>query len=657
MTKIARTFYFHFFQCFKSKVVLAVFLAIPLYSFSFQDKTVDLNILLQEIRDSNYPKHNALYERMKPFRTDTLSINTLINTSKNQKFGLGEAFGENLLGIYFRDKSEYIKAIEHHKKSIVLAQKIGDIEMQISALNMLGVVYRRIDAVRSALDNHQAALELAENFKPKTTTTIKSIAISLNSIGNIYLLLRDYDLAEKYFNEAIKYELELNSDLGLAINYANLGISYEERGRFDEALLNYRKSLSYNQKIDSDLGIVICNNSIGQVYLKQGKPKEAFKLISPTIETADKIGDEFYMAFANINLGWALSEMGNFSAAERYLQRGVNLSKAKDMKQFLSDGYEHLSQLKEKEGQYEESLVFQRLSQEVQEKYLNEANHKYVSDLNMKYDTEKQKGTITILEKENEIMNIQLQQSRKNIWFITALFILAMIIIYILYRHYKLKNEKRVLKAEQKLMRSQMNPHFIFNSLLSIKIYMQNNNQKDAIEYLNQFAKLIRSILSSSLEKEITLREELDTMQLYVNIENIRFCNEISYNVKVDEDLDLNEIMIPSLILQPFVENALWHGLQPKEGQKTLSLEVHKKDRNFVEISITDNGIGRKRTMEIPSDKRNTQKKSIGINLTIQRLQNFSKNFAHMHSLNIIDLYDDRHNPKGTQVLLNLPVH
>ena len=656
MNKVASTFHFVFFKRFKTKLLLALFLILPFYGFSSQDQNVKSNTLLQEIRDSNYPEHNELYERMKPFRTDTITINELIAISKKQNFGLGESFGENLLGIYFRDKSEYKRAINHHKKSIALAKKIGDTEMHISALNMLGVVYRRIDAVRSALDNHQAALELAEKTNPKTTTTIKSIAISLNSIGNIYLLLRDYALAENYFEEAIKYELDLDSDLGLAINYANLGISYEERGRYEEALRNYRKSLRYNQKINSDLGIVICNNSIGQVYLKQGKAREAFKLISPTIAIADKIGDEFYMAFANINLGWALSEMGNFQAAERYLQRGVDLSQAKDMKQFLSDGYEHLSQLKEKQGQFQESLVFQRLSQQVQEKYLNEANHKYVSDLNMKYDSEKQSGTIAILEKENEIMNIQLKQSRKNIWFISALFILTMIIIYILYRQYKLKNEKKVLKAEQKLMRSQMNPHFIFNSLLSIKIYMQNNNQKDAIEYLNQFAKLIRSILSSSLEKEITLKEELDTMQLYVNIENIRFCNEIDYKVKVDDDVDLNDIKIPSLILQPFVENALWHGLQPKEGQKILTLEVQKKDRNFIEISITDNGIGRKRTMEIPSDKRNTQKKSIGINLTIQRLQNFSKNFANMHSLNIIDLYDERHNPKGTRVLLNLPV-
>lgn len=622
-----------------------------------QKQKPDFEQELQLILSKRFASQDSLHNHMRYFSYDTVKVKELISQSEKINYYNGQAYGENSLGIFFRDKSQYRKAIAHHKKSIELAQQGGNIEQEISSLNMLGVAYRRIDAVRSALNNHQTALELAEEIHPKTNMLIKSIAISLNSIGNIYLLLRDYDIAEEYFKKAIPYEIKLKSDLGLAINYANLGISYEERGRFEEALINYRKSLHYNQKINSKLGLVICNNSIGQVYLKKNKPEEALKLIEPTLEMTREIEDEFYIALANINMGWALYELGKYQEAEAYLLKGEEVSRNREMKQFLASSYEHLSELKEKQKDFQQALVYQRLSQTVQEEYLNEANHKYVSDLNLKYDTEQKKNRISLLEKENEIVTMELGQSRKNLTFTVLFFILALIIGYILYRHFRLKNEKRALTAEQKLMRSQMNPHFIFNALLSIKIYMQNHNAKEAIEYLNQFAKLIRSILSSSLEKEISLAEELETMRLYVNIENIRFCNEINYEVFIDQSIDLKKVKIPSLILQPFVENALWHGLQPKEGNKRLKLEVVKKNENFVEIIITDNGIGRKRTMEIPSDKRNTQKKSIGINLTIQRLQNFSKNFAHMHSLNIIDLYDDDgQRPKGTQVLLNLPV-
>tara|TARA_R110002020_G_scaffold154714_6_gene335220 strand:- start:105464 stop:107443 length:1980 start_codon:yes stop_codon:yes gene_type:complete len=649
LPNFARTYY-------RKVSFFTLFFLLQSYNALPQSSPSNFKVILTDIIDEKEQSLEKLHANLEDFRRDTTAMKKLIIASEKVNYTLGEAYAENMLGIYFRDKSSYQRSIYHHKKSIALAKEIGNQEMEISALNMLGVVYRRMDAVRSALDNHQAALEMAENFTPKNNSIVKSIAISLNSIGNIYLIIGDYDLAENYFKQAIPYEEGIGSKLGLAINYGNLGITYEERGQFEKALYNYRQSLKYNEEINSELGILICNNSIGQVYLKQNKAEAAMKLIRPTIAMADHLEDEFYIAMAYINMGWALYELGNYAEAEKYFLTGERVSKKNEMKQFLSSTYEHLAQLKEKQGQYDKALDYQRLSQTVQKKYLNEENHKYVSDLNMKYDTEKKKNTIALLEKENEIVTMNLAQSNQNLIFLGLLFLFSFVIVYILFRQNKLKNEKTALKAEQKLMRSQMNPHFIFNALLSIKIYMQNHNSEDAIEYLNQFAKLVRSILSSSLEKEITLEEELETMQLYVNIENIRFCNEIIYDVKVDDDISLKDIKIPSLILQPFVENALWHGLQPKDGKKTLELKVSKKNENFVEISITDNGIGRKKTMEIPSDKRNTQKKSIGIRLTIQRLQNFSKNFAHAHSLNIIDLYDEGNNPKGTKVLLDLPV-
>ncbi len=124
------------------------------------------------------------------------------------------------------------------------------------------------------------------------------------------------------------------------------------------------------------------------------------------------------------------------------------------------------------------------------------------------------------------------------------------------------------------MLRSQMNPHFIFNSLNSIKLYIINNEKENAVYYLNKFSKLIRKILMASKEKEITLAEELETMDLYMNIENIRFSNEINYKTNISPDIDLQAIKVPSLILQPFLENALWHGLSSKKDNKNINLEI-----------------------------------------------------------------------------------
>ena len=619
-------------------------------------KNLNAENSLKHILKVKYSSYDSLLKYTSAFKKDSVYLKRMISESKKASYKLGESFGENVLGIYLRDISKYAEALEHHSKSLKLARQLNNVEMQVSALNMTGVVYRRIDAVRSALDKHNAALKLAESQKDQNPTLKKGISISLNSIGNIYLLLRDYDAAEKYFKNALIYETNLGNDLGLAINYANLGITYEEREQFDQAIVNYKKSLFYNNKINSKLGRVICNNSLGQIFLKLGEPHKAIQIIEPTLAIADSIGDKFYISFANINMGWANSDLGNYRKGEDFLLKGMQIAKDNDLKQFLSMAYLHLSDLNAATSNYKKALEYQKLSQQVQEKYLNEANHKYVSDLIMKYDSEQKKNTINLLEQENDFAEIELAQSRKNMMLVLAVFLLTLILLFILYRQYRLKSQKRTLSAEQKLMRSQMNPHFIFNALLSIRIYLQNHNVTEAMEYLNQFSKLIRSILSSSLEKEISLEEELETMRLYINIENIRFCNEINYSITIDPELDLKTISIPSLILQPFIENALWHGLQGKDGNKTLNINIIKKNANFVKITITDNGIGRKKTMKIATDKRNTQKKSIGINLTLKRLENFSRNLRHSYNLEVVDLYDSDKVALGTQVQLDLPL-
>ena len=153
--------------------------------------------------------------------------------------------------------------------------------------------------------------------------------------------------------------------------------------------------------------------------------------------------------------------------------------------------------------------------------------------------------------------------------------------------------EKELAELKVTLLRSQMNPHFIFNSLNSIKLYIINNEKENAVYYLNKFSKLIRKILASTREKEISLSEELETMELYMNIENIRFENKIDYQVQVEESIFKEEIKLPCMILQPIIENSIWHGLSLKEGSKKIQINVSQKEDISLEVVIKDNGIGR----------------------------------------------------------------
>lgn len=627
-----------------------------LLSLSFlKDAVASLSDGYQKLIDQDVVNYMTIDSILKSVRYSPEELELFIQKSKDADYKAGQAYANNQLGIFYRNKADYPKAESYHEEALRLTENEANLmDFRIMAFNMLGVVARRKEEVRNALDLHKQALELAESQNVRSITNLRSTAVSRNSIGILYLTLKQEDLAEQEFLESIKIEEEIGNNLGLAINYQNIGGIYEERGDFSKALESYRKSLEYNEIINSDLGRVICQNSIAQIYLKQNKPEQAIRLIEPTIEKAEKIGDAYYTVMSKQNYGWALLGLGKLTKAEEYLNEALKTAKELKQQYFVAESYKLLSALNEKQGNFKEALHFNKLYQESEEEYLNEKNQQYVADLILKYDSEKKKSQIEILEKENELVTLKLEDNRKFLLSTIVLTALLALIFYILYRQNFLRKEKEFLALEQKMMRSQMNPHFIFNSLNSIKLYIINNDKDKAVYYLNKFSKLIRTILSNSKEKDISLADELQTMELYMNIENIRFSNKIRFETEVEEGIETNHVRIPSLILQPFLENAIWHGLSSKEGDKRLVLSVKRSGENQLTITIEDNGIGRKQSAEIKS-RKTLNNKSIGIDLTTERLNNYYKNFEGGHSLEIIDLFDEENNPSGTRVVLYIP--
>jgi anti-sigma regulatory factor (Ser/Thr protein kinase) len=204
-------------------------------------------------------------------------------------------------------------------------------------------------------------------------------------------------------------------------------------------------------------------------------------------------------------------------------------------------------------------------------------------------------------------------------------------------------------KVKVKALQSQMNPHFIFNCLNSIRLFYLNNDLEKGDDYITKFSRLIRSILNFSRMDDISLKEELDTLSLYMEFERMRFQNKFDFDIKINSQLDLSSVRIQSLLLQPFVENAIWHGLMPLEsgGKVMITVESHKE--NSIIINIEDNGIGREKAKEF--SKSSTQKhKSFGLQITKERLELLKHSSNKSASFVIIDLYDKAGEPKGTKV-------
>ena len=504
------------------------------------------------------------------------------------------------------------------------------------------------------MDYNQQALELAESVESPSIGLKRNINVSLNCIGNLYQTLQQYDLAIENFEKSIVVDTELNNKLGLAINHQNIGECLEEQGKLDEAMEKYQISLGYNNEIDNDMGRVICKNSIAQINIKQNNPVEALELLVPTMNVAKELGDAFLISPLYINMGWAQFLAKQYEEAEKNILEGLGLAEKSNLKESASRACHLISELYENVGDFERALFYRKKAQRIDEQILDESTVRYVNDIIFSYDTQKKSNEIAVLAKQNELISMELKKN--NTLFLISSIALALLagIFYILYRQYQLHNEKKLLTLEQSMLRSQMNPHFLFNSLNSIKLYIINNEQKNAVHYLNKFSKLVRKILEASSLKEIPLAEELETVELYMNIENIRFSNEINFKTTVADDVDPHQVKIPSLILQPFLENALWHGLSSKEGEKNIDLEITKSPDDYIHIAITDNGIGREAAEKIKQGKV-LKRKSVGIDITKERLTNFSRDFQNTFNVEMVDLYDDDGKASGTKVILDIP--
>ncbi len=593
--------------------------------------------------------------------SDTLLIRHVANTSAASRYAAGQSYALNELGRAYRNISQYDRAIALHQEALAIAEKADNLDFRVYSLNNLGVAYRRISSIRTAMDYNQRALELAQTVDDPSKSLKRSINVSFNCIGNLYLMLEQYDQAIVYFEKSLKLEAELDNNLGLAVNHQNIGKCLEEQGKLDLALENYRTSLAYNEQIDSDRGRVICKTSIAQVYLKKNLTDDALNLLKTALPMAQRLGDGFLLSPVYIDLGWAQMLSGQNGRAEENMLQGLKLADSLKLQEASARANHLLSELFGHTGDYKQALDHKLKADQIDEQILDEGTVRYVTDIIFRYNSVKDSNNLQALSQKNEIIemqlhakDMQLRTTRTTLLISGIALTLLAGIFYILYRQYQLKNEKKLLTLEQSMLRSQMNPHFLFNSLNSIKLYIINNEQKNAVHYLNKFSKLVRKILESSSVREIPLAEELETIELYMTIENIRFSNEINFDISVDTDIDTHTVRIPSLILQPFLENALWHGLSSKEGEKNINVHISGDKKGYIHIAITDNGIGRAASEKLRANKI-LKRKSVGIEITKERLSNFAKEYQNSFYLEIVDLYDQSGKARGTKVMLHLP--
>ena len=215
--------------------------------------------------------------------------------------------------------------------------------------------------------------------------------------------------------------------------------------------------------------------------------------------------------------------------------------------------------------------------------------------------------------------------------------------------------QHRTSQLEMHALRAQMNPHFLFNSLNSINRFIIQNNSDQASAYLTKFSRLMRLILQNSQNELVPLENEVEALKLYLELEAVRFDHHFSYTIRIDEHLDIAALKVPPLIIQPYAENAIWHGLMHKEEKGHLLIELIENDE-FLICRIIDDGIGRQKAAELKSKSASTHK-SMGMKITADRIASMKQKKSNQNHIQITDLVLADGTPAGTSVEIKISLH
>ncbi len=544
------------------------------------------------------------------------------------------------------DSTEYFytKSLEIYKKNNWNTRNLAHL------YNSFALLKNAVNEYEEAISFYNKSLEI--NIQNADTSGIVGNYVNM---GILYSRLNDNKKAIELYQKTLDY----NYDNYKVSVLTNMGVSYSKLDQKDKAVKAYEEALALSENSDNFKNTANILNNISNIYIEQGRLKKAEILLEKSLNISTQ-----YNYYNKIIHSYMLR--GNIRQQEKkYTQALNNYFKALDLEKKHSDSeirykiYEEISKVYQAQKKHKKALEFYKKYTILKDSVVNKESFVKISELEAKYKSEKQLNKIHNLETENKTVKLKNAENNFILTVIISLITVIILTAFIFFLRYrnkqqKLKHniEKQRFELEQRMLRSQMNPHFIFNALNSIQSFIASNNNMNAEIFLSKFALLIRNILENSSTEFVDFDKESETLQLYVELERLRFNN--SFDFEIRNNLEDNLLKIPPMLIQPIVENAILHGLRNKKNDGMLIVEFEELNDNYISCAVSDNGIGRKAAESIKQKKKRGHN-SMASQLTADRLNYFSPENKAQNGIRIIDLYDNENKAAGTKVILNIP--
>ncbi|WP_448518614.1 tetratricopeptide repeat-containing sensor histidine kinase [Rhodoflexus sp.] len=560
--------------------------------------------------------------------TDTLKVQTLIALASNQM-----------------DKGNYKDAIANCKTAYTLAKTQEWQRGVADAALRLGSLLGDQSQHSESLGYLQESARTYEKLNDR-----KGTARALNNIAAVYQDAKDYKQAINYMFKALKIMERLQEPFPIAIISGNIGNLYNILEQPDKALTYVERSLALHRKLGNKSGEAYALNFLGGIYEKQGKIKDALKCYLEALEIEKLIGNRYLMVFSYNNIGEKYMESGNYKLAEQYIEEGIREAQQIGAVRELARLYGTYAALDSVRGDFRAAYSRHRLHKQYADSVFNTERSKQVTEMQAAFDLETKENEIKTLEQESLIQQLALE--RRSALLIGSIIsaVLLIAFVYIFLNNKQLRTKFDLLTTQQRWRRAQMNPHFFFNALAAVQDVLVKDESKKAGNYIAKFSRLMRQTLEQSEKEFTTLDDEIAMLGYYLDLQKLRFDNKFSYEITVDDSLETEEVLIPVMLLQPVVENAVEHGLKNTTGEGKIQINFEKKEDKSLIISIEDNGIGREAATLHKAERAHV---SMASQILESRLELLEKQLNYRVDFAI----EDKAAPEsGTKVIFTIPL-
>jgi len=565
----------------------------------------------------------------------------------------GIAWASLWLGQTLYSENSFDSSIACFDKSLPYLIKSNDWEGEGKARAWLGFLYAATGNYDSSFKYCYSSLGIREKMSDHVC-----VAAALSNMGRLYMVAGDNEDALDYYQQSLQYA-KIHGVDPVASNWNYLdepvGVVYRLMHHIDSSIYY----LEYALKLDPTN--TITKVSLGETFLSQKKYGEALPIFLAPMDRFRQGKDELDLMRVLHDAAQALEEKNDYKNALVYSKEALMIAKAGNVKQAIMAEYDLLATLYKDLNNIDSAFIYQKKFVTLKDSLKNSQFLWRLNNYKMQSDYARKVNQISALDQENRLKEENLKRETYTKWVLVACCLTLLALGYFLYRTLTLKrkNEKlafvqKTTELEMKVLRTQMNPHFIFNSLNSINKFILESERLKASEYLGKFSKLMRMILQNSQVPLIPLETELQSLRLYLELEAVRFNYYFDYKISVPPDLEVASLKIPPLLIQPYAENAIWHGLMQKSSKGKLDIEVTSED-NHVYIKICDDGIGRANSAKMQRTSDGIHK-SMGLQMTAERIALFDRLTGEGSLVSILDLVDSNGDPAGTEVTIKIPL-